>query len=126
MSATFTTTYSVQTPAGTVSGSGSETADAVAFIDTTLAIGTDTEYDIDFKYAQVKSVIIKSAVACTVETNATDATGGNTITLVAGEPLQWRLGDAFANPFTADVTKVFITCAAAGAFQMYVLHDPTA
>lgn len=125
MSATFTTTLSVQTPAGTITGSGTETSDAVAYIDTILAIATHAEYDIDFKYAQLKSLIIKSAVACTVKTNSSGAPD-NTFIIVAGEPFQWRDGDAFANPVSADVTKVFITAAAVGAFQMYALHDPTA
>ncbi len=125
MSAIFTTSISVQTPAGTITGSGSETADAVAYIDTTLAIATNAEYDIDFIHTQLKSLIIKSAVACTVKTNSSGSPD-NTFTIVAGEPFQWRDGDAFTNPVTAAVTKVFITTAATGAFQMYALHDPTA
>ena len=124
MSQTFTTVLTVQTPSGNISGSGTESADAMASIDTTLAVADDAEYDIDFKYDQVKSFIIKSAVACTIKTNSSSVPD-DTITLVAGEPLQWRDGDAFDNPFTADVSSIFISAAAAGAFQMYVLHDPT-
>lgn len=124
MSEQFTTTLTVNTPLGSISGSGTETADGVAYINATLTVANDVQYDIAFKYTQLKSFIAKSSVACTLEFN-NSGTGVPTITLVAGEPFQWRDGDLFANPFTADVTKVYISSATVGTIEIAALHDPT-
>jgi len=125
MSYTITATQSAQTPQGTISGSKTATADAIASIDATLTAASNVEYDIDFKYAQLKMLVIKCAVACTIKTNSSSEPD-QTITIVAGEPFLWVFGGHFANPITADVSKVYITAAAAGLFQMVALHDPTA
>jgi len=125
MSYTFTVTESAQTPSGTISGSGTAVADAIASIDATLTAASNVEYDVDFKYTQLKALVIKSAVACTIKTNSSGSPD-QTITMIAGEPFVWRHGGHYANPITADVTKVYITAATTGLFQMQALHDPTA
>jgi len=53
---------------------------------------------------------INSTQDVTIETNAADATGGNTLTLKANEPYVWWLNAPFVNMITLDiVTNVFIT-----------------
>jgi hypothetical protein len=53
---------------------------------------------------------INSTQDITIETNADDATGGNTLTLKANEPYVWWTSAPFVNVITEDiVTNVFIT-----------------
>jgi hypothetical protein len=60
--------------------------------------------------SELELLYIKSTQDVTLETNAADATGGNTLTLKANEPYVWWLGAPWANVITADiVTNVFIT-----------------
>lgn len=59
--------------------------------------------------SQLVHVWMKSTAAVTVETNATDATGGNTITLAADVPLLWCTGAPFTNPLTQDITIMYVT-----------------
>jgi hypothetical protein len=63
-------------------------------------------------------------VACTVKTNSSGSPD-NTITLAAGVPVAWDTNSPYANPFTANVTKFYITNASAGTFSCKVLYDPT-
>ena len=65
--------------------------------------------------SQLVSVWAHSTAAITLETNATDASGGNTVSLAAGVPLLWCTGAPFSNPFTADVTAVYLTNASGSA-----------
>lgn len=59
--------------------------------------------------SQLVHLWMHSTAAVTIETNATDASGGNTITLAADVPLLWCTGAPFTNPLTNDVTRVYIT-----------------
>lgn len=87
---------------------------------------TDTELGLAFLTADAVSIFIKSTQDATLETNATDATGGNTITLEANKPLVWYDGCGLANPFTQDVTTAYLTSVAvAGTIDIRVLYDGT-
>jgi hypothetical protein len=87
----------------------------------------DHEVEIAFPYAPLNVVYMKSTTGCTVETNAADHTGGNIITLTAGVPLHFLSGAGMTNPFTHDVTKMYVTetDAAAGTLEIRLLRDVT-
>jgi hypothetical protein len=73
-------------------------------------------------------VYIKSTQDVTIETNADDATGGNTLTLKADEPYIWWTAAPFTNVLTADIaTNVFVTNAsgAAATVTMEFILDTT-
>ena len=72
-----------------------------------------TDFEITCPDVDVSACVLiymKSTQDVTVETNAIDATGGNTLNLKANEPYVWWTNAPFVNMFTADiVTNVFIT-----------------
>lgn len=114
------------TIAGKVLGANrSATNDGLAVIDTTAPIGTNVEYEAAFTVAQIKSLAIYAAVACTIKTNSSSEPD-DTITMVAGEIITWDENSVYACPITADVTSLFLTNAASGLIQFYALYDPTA
>lgn len=80
-----------------------------------LAIGTDVEYDIEFLVAKSTLLAIISTTNATVKV---DSTGSPTptITLLAGVPKVFPIG---TNPFTTDVTKIFVTNAAITTLTIY-------
>lgn len=81
---------------------------------------TDQQENIAFNHTNLRAIYIKSDVTVTLETNATDATGGNTITITAGKPFIWFLGCGLTNPFTAAVATTYWTNATAGAATIYM------
>lgn len=67
--------------------------------------------------------------AIKIETNANDATGGNTLNIPAGGYC-WMQGDVYpaaAAPFDANVTRFFITdmSGAANTVKIRILRDAT-
>jgi hypothetical protein len=85
---------------------------------------TDKELAIAFGFAAVKWVVMWATAACTIETNAHPHS--NTFSLLANKPLVWKSADGyFANPFTVDVTKMYLSATAAGSFFCYVGLDAT-
>lgn len=126
--ATQRITTTVTTPSGTVTGASIVSFDATATLDldTIPASQTSVAYDIAFPYATLKSFVMYSPVACTIKTNASDGTGGNSISLAAGVPLVWDTTSPYSNPFTHDVTKFYVTNSAAGTgFSCKFGYDPT-
>jgi hypothetical protein len=78
--------------------------------------------------SQVVAVWMHSDQAVTIETNSTNATGGNTISLAANVPLQWCTGAPFSNPLTQDITStVYITNASGSTatVNLRVVQDGT-
>jgi hypothetical protein len=60
--------------------------------------------------SELELLYIKSTQDVLLETNAADATGGNTLTLKANQPYIWWSNAPFVNMITLDiVTNVFIT-----------------
>jgi len=93
---------------------------ATAETDKQLAIG-------GVDVSQCVGVYIKSTAAVTLETNATDATGGNTLTLTADVPYVWYTGKADSNKFTADITTIYCTNASGSTatISMVFIQDGT-
>lgn len=60
----------------------------------------------------------------TVNTNAADATGGQSFALAAAKTLGWNNTMAFANPITIDITSFYVINSAAKAtnFRFGVLY----
>ena len=92
-------------------------------------VTTNLEVDIDFVAARVKSIFMMSDKDLTLKTNNT-TTPGNTINLKAGVPILFATVGFGVNPFTVDVTSIFLTNAAiAGTasanFQIRIGYDPT-
>lgn len=81
---------------------------------------TDQQENIAFNHTNLRGIYIKSDVTVTLETNATDATGGNTVVITAGIPFVWYYQSGITNPFTAAVATTYWTNATAGAAAIYV------
>ena len=76
----------------------------------TVADGqTDQVIQISIDVSAVKAFILISDQAVTIETNAVDATGGNTIVLVANKPYIFVVNDYVAFLLTLDVTVFYVT-----------------
>lgn len=125
MTITLQTGFTLDGAAIASSAAISVTAGAVARLDAeTVPLATDTEMSIAFPYATIVGYILLSTVACTIETNSGSA-ADDTITLAAGVPKTFITGGQTTNLFTADVTSIFVTAAAAGALTLCVAYDPT-
>lgn len=116
--------------ASTVSGTIVETADAEANqIISVGSTGTDVEVSVAFPFAALKNFFALSTQDLTIETNAIDATGGNTIELVANVPFWYSASAGHTNPFSANVTKMYLTNdsdpAAAATVNIRILYDGT-
>lgn len=80
--------------------------------------------------SQMKSIFILADGALTIKTNSSGSPT-NTITLVAGEPFFWRLGDGTlkdtGGATLADITALYITNPGTDPVSLYLssLFDPT-
>lgn len=103
------------------------TSEGEANVSYTWAVApSDKQLNLVFDVANVKSVYIKSTKAATLETNATDHTGGDIITLAADLPVIWYEGCGWENPFVEDVTTAYLTSAiATGSIDIRILLDAT-
>ena len=103
-------------------------AEAFEKLSTTLtSLQVDKQIDLSFKYANLKGFVLLSTKGGTLETNATNAAGGNTITFIANVPYMWLTGiSPDSNPFSADVTTGYLTATDSGAASVtiWLLHDP--
>lgn len=97
-------------PNESLTGSVTVSCDTVWAGDVTVAAGkTNQEYDIDLVASQMKVVFVKAVgAALTVKTNSTSAPD-NTLTLASGESIAWANGLESSNPFTANLTKIYVT-----------------
>lgn len=96
-------------------------------IDESIPVGTDTPLALVLDVSQVKSIFILSDRDITIETNATNAAGGNTLALKSGVPYRWYTNQYNALVFTTDVAIAYITNASGGAAQLQLsaMIDPT-
>lgn len=96
-------------------------------IDESIPVGTDTLVNLVLDVSQVKSIIILSDRDITIETNATNAAGGNTLALKAGIPYRWYQNQYNTMVFTTDVARAYITNASGGSarLQLSAMVDPT-
>lgn len=130
MSFTHIQTISVTTPSGPVSQAVRYTADAQDELEVTIGAGlTDVLVNLAFTLAGLKSLYLLSDVAVTLETNATNHAGGDEISILANDPLDWRASSyvPIATFLTADVTKMYFTNATtdAATVKIRVLRDST-
>lgn len=89
---------------------------------------TDQQVLIAVTLAAMKAYYIVSDKAITIETNATDATGGDTIVLVANQPIMWTTGSpAMTKHFTQNITTMYITNAsgATATIEIRFARDAT-
>jgi hypothetical protein len=105
---------------------GSYTGDADAGLDTTIAASTtNQEFDIKFPHATIQSLVVFSSLDLTLLTNSTSMPG-NTLNLKAGVGVYWGQDWAGDCPFTADVTKIYVTNASgttASSLKIRVLYN---
>ena len=83
-------------------------------LETVVAIGAaDDLLIIALDYDEIRGLYILSDQDLTINTNSTGAPD-DTIELIANEPLEWHKfatpgEEYFTNPFTVDVTKMYLT-----------------
>lgn len=70
--------------------------------------GGSQEIDVTVDVSEIKSAFLSSDKDVEIDTNATDGTGGQVITLTANKAFAWNNQMTFANPFTPDITKIFV------------------
>ena len=110
----LTTTW--QGPGESLSYGSTVSADTLVVADWEVAgETTDQQVTLALDVSALKLWMIYSNVAATLETNAVDATGGNTLTLPAGVAVGWDYLSGFVNLLTEDVTTAYVTVAGATA-----------
>jgi len=110
-----------------VDGEVTITADSEANADIALAIDdADVQVNLSVIVAQLKSLYIKATTGVTIKTNDAE-TPDDTINLVEGQVLQWDTDSPFANPFTEDVTALYVSenDSTAGELTIRTLQDAT-
>jgi hypothetical protein len=119
-------TYS--SDAGTVSSvTRTYTCDAEHNFDGVIATGAvNAEIDVAVTKAAIKTMMLSSTQAVTVKTNSSSSPQ-ETINLTAGQLLMWTVDDTAACPFSADVTKMYVTNASGkdATFKFRALVDST-
>lgn len=93
---------------------------------TTAPISATTLMEMAFLYANLQSIYVLSPFALTLNTNATDGTGGNSIPIAANQPFIWYLASGVTCPFTNNVTKFYWVNASGTnvpTVQVRVLHN---
>lgn len=102
------TTY--KTDSGTIASVTATYTNGAEFgVNTTIAPSTTNhEIDIEFLHTAVWSVVLFASAALTIKTNSS-TTPGDTINLAANQALIWAHDHTEDAPFSADVTKLFIT-----------------
>lgn len=85
---------------------------------------TDKQLNIAFDKDFIDFVLIVVSQDMTLETNS-GSTPGNTFALKKDRPFYWRRDCGIANPFSVDVTALFITNTTAGTFKIWVGEDVT-
>lgn len=107
----------------------STTETGVALIDgeQVATDSTDAVVNFDLDVSACSSFYLVSDQDVTIETNADDATGGNTIALLANVPYTWHTNDYNSFLLTADVTVVYVTNASGATATIYcvALFDPS-
>lgn len=95
------------TPEGIVVAASEEaTGDGVVSFDGTAPVSATTEIDVAFDYTKLKACVLYASKAVTLKTNSSGAPD-DTIALAAGQAITWTPASPLANPFTANVTKIY-------------------
>lgn len=128
MAFSFTLTELLQTPEGVLSQPVTSTGSGVQAIDDTIDTAiTDQLVNVAFALTVLKCFYFLSDQDVTLETNAADHTGGDSIAIQANKPLVWQSGGYLANPFAFAVTKIYLTNASGSTanYSCRVLTDAT-
>lgn len=117
---------SVTIPGGSITATQKTySADKHVQLDQTVpANSTNLLTALTLDVSQLKSIIIKSSVAMTLEFNDS-TTGVPTLALVAGVPYIWNEDSYDACLLTDDVTALYITNTTAGTLELSAIVDPT-
>lgn len=85
-----------------------------------------THYLVDFvlNVSEIKSFYMVSSQDLTIKTNDSGAPA-DTIVLKANKPLIWQHDSLHANPFSEDITALYLTNTLATVFQLEVVFDST-
>lgn len=125
-------THSVKetwTGSGTATVSGTVTKSAEGEDNRSLvvaALASNLQVDCAFDTARLVMAYLLSTKEVTLKTNSTSVPD-DTLVLKAGVPLVWTNDDAGSNPFTVDVTTLYLSNAGAVDSQVDIrlLLDPT-
>lgn len=105
----------------------SQTAGAEANVSESFTDATDALVDFTLDVSQLKSLVMYSEGGdITVETND-GTTPGDTINLVSGQYTVYSAasGSGTSNPFSTDVTSLYITNTGTASLVIRALYDPT-
>ena len=69
---------------------------------------TDQLVNMTIDISQLKSIYISTDNTVTLETNNA-TTPIDTLTITPDQPVDWQVGDVHSNPFSADVTAIYLT-----------------
>ncbi len=122
-----TITQTISGIGGNITQSRQLSAEGSIDIDQAIA---DAEVDKSIAFvldiSEVAMIAIKSTQAITIETND-GTTPADTLSLAANVPLVFSGAAGETNPFTTDITELFVTNAsgAEAQLQIKVLFDPT-
>lgn len=103
------------------------TADAQAGYDGSIPDSTtNQEVDVAIKHSTLAGFVATSDHAITIKTNSTSAPD-DTLSVAANTPIIFYTGGPWANPLTADVTKMYITNNSGGTavVKIRALYDST-
>ena len=110
MAETITVTQQAQNDGKTYNSSFDiSVGQIVKYSEVIVADATDQVVAMTIDFSQLKYLYMYAATALQLETNAVDAVGGDTISLLAGEAIEWVSGHGITCPFTADVTVGYFT-----------------
>ena len=70
---------------------------------------TDQQVALSIDVSEIKSIYIQCDENITLETNAIDAAGGDTLALLANEPYLWWTGSLYTNLLATDITTSYWT-----------------
>lgn len=103
-----------------------EGAIPVLDVDSLAVPQTNKQYTIAIDVSQIKFIVIVANQDCTVKANSSGSPDF-TLNLKANEPFLWWVNAPWTNPMSADVTSVYVTCAATGTMDLTIrgITDPT-
>lgn len=121
---------SIQDGADTVSSQNTPAATDGSLVSVTVSVATgETDKAVAFALdvGQCRSFYMVSDQDVTIETNAVDAAGGNTLALKANIPYVWYTNKYDTFKFTADIAVMYVTnsSGSTAAIKIRALYDAT-
>jgi len=92
--------------------------------ETIPALASDLAIALAFDKDKLESVVIEATTTMTLETNSASVPG-DSIIVAANTPLVWQKNLHHENPFSEDVTGLFVTSTDGGTLTINLLIDPT-